>query len=596
MPNQLEFDAEPTTQETPRCSTPPREGSAVWYLPPRRPEFETLLQHELGIGAPLAAVLAARGFESVVEVDAFLNPKLDELHDPHLLPDYEAAARAILGAIERREKIFVHGDYDVDGVTSAAIFHRFFTSLGAHAHVHVPHRIREGYGINLDAVEAAKEFGARLFLTCDCGTSAYEQVEHARQAGMTVVVTDHHEVAGELPSADAVVNPHRPDSKYPFLHLSGAGVVFKLLMGISEQLGVSRERFTRAFIDLAALGTVVDLMELSGENRVIGRFGLEAIPQTKKIGLKAMLDESGLTERLKTRPMEGMDLGFGLGPRLNAAGRIDDAALALELLTTEDEARARLLANKIEQLNLHRRERQEHMVREVVERVSELPSLPSFIVIGSENWHRGIVGIVAGKVVSEFFRPALVVSIDPETGHCHGSARSIPLFNVAEAIRAYPDLMSGGGHAAAAGCSFALDNLKEVQEALHQFATQNLQPEQLIRREYFDADLDPEEFTPDNVEELSRLEPCGMGNPRPRFAARGMKITKSQLTRDGKHVQLWVQRGKGKIVKGIYFGAAEHFEALSAGNVVDLAISPGVSSYRGRDVEWRVSAWNAPQS
>jgi single-stranded-DNA-specific exonuclease len=538
----------------------------------------------------LAAILVGRGLTNPSDAEAFLNPKLDDLHDPALLPDFGKALEAIKGALSRKEKIYVHGDYDVDGVTSAALFQRFLKSLGAEAMVHVPHRMKEGYGIHLDAVEAAKEYGARLFLTCDCGTSAHEQVARAHQAGMKVVVTDHHESSGELPPAEAVVNPHVPSSIYPFPHLSGAGVAFKLSMGIAENLGFSRDKFSRAFLDLTALGTVVDMMELTGENRIIGRFGLQQIAATKKIGLRALMQESGLTEKLAARPIEGMDLSFCLGPRLNAAGRVDDAALALELLVTEDQAKANSLARQIEELNRQRRETQEAMVREVQERLEELDITPTFIVAGAEGWHRGIVGIAAGKVVNQFHRPTLIVAIDSLEGTCHGSARSIPGFNVAEAIRAHPELMKGGGHAAAAGCSFRLDDFKSVQDALDRFAKDRLTDDQLVPREHFDADLDPEEYTVEGVEELHRMEPCGMGNQRPKFAARRVTITRSQVTKDGRHLQLWVKRGDGKIVKSVYFGSGDRAEELAQGALVDVAFQPSISSFRGRDVEWRISS------
>lgn len=265
-----------------------------WIVGERDREAEGNLQRELGIPSLLAAVLVRRGFHEPAAADRFLNPRLDQLHDPRKLPDYEAAKNAILGAKERDELIFVHGDYDVDGVTSAAIFHRFLSRIGCRVHTHVPHRMREGYGIHLSAVEEAKTLGAKLFLTCDCGVGAHEQVEAAKEAGMAVVVTDHHSVGAELPAAEAVINPHRIDSVYPFSELSGAGVVFKLCEGLSREIGLDVANYHRAYLDLAALGTIADVMPLEDENRIIARFGLERLTETKKVGLRALMREASI--------------------------------------------------------------------------------------------------------------------------------------------------------------------------------------------------------------------------------------------------------------------------------------------------------------
>jgi single-stranded-DNA-specific exonuclease len=569
---------------------------ATWLIPERQPEVEAHLQRELAISSLLAAVLVARGYTEPGEAEAYLHPRLEDLHDPATLPDFEAAFETIRSAIDRKERIYIHGDYDVDGVTSAALLQRFLKSLGADVIAHVPHRMREGYGIHLASIQEAKEFGARLFLTCDCGTSAVEQVIHAHAAGMRVVVTDHHEIGSELPPAEAVVNPHRKDSAYPFPLLAGAGVAFKLAMGMAERLGFGRDKFARAFLDLAALGTVVDMVELTGENRIIGRFGLEQIAKTKKVGLRALLEASQLAPKLATRALDGTDLGFVLGPRLNAAGRVDDAALALELLTTEDVAEARRLAGQIEALNDARKEIQAAIVKEVADRLAEMERLPTFIVAGAEGWHRGVVGIAAGKVVNQFNRPTIILEIDPVTGTCRGSARSIPDFNIAEAIWAHPELMKGGGHAAAAGCSFDLQDLPKVAEALDRYAFERLTPEQLAPKERFDVDPDPGEVTAESLGELSLLEPCGSGNPRPRFAAREIVVTKSNLTRDEKHVQLWLRKGDGRPVKAIFFGGSEQFDELKPGNRIDVRYQPEINVYQGRqEVQWKVfSARPAP--
>ena len=381
----------------------------------------------LSVTPLVAQILLRRGIADATAAEAFLNPSYDHFHDPRLLPDYHAAVKEILGARERGETIAVHGDYDVDGVTSAALFTRYLRRIGCTVAPHVPHRVTEGYGIHLDAVEWARKQGAKLFLTCDCGISAHEQIEAIKVAGMVPVVTDHHSVKDTLPGAAAVVNPHRADSVYPFSELSGVGVVLKLCAGITEELGHKAKDFYRAFLDLATLGTVADVMPLVGENRTIVSLGLPALAQSRKIGIQALLETCDL---LSANRITARDIGYRIGPRINAAGRIDDSALALELLLTEDRVRARELAMQIEQINADRREQQIKACEEAREMVvaTEADRF-NVIVVASPDWHPGLVGIVAGKLVDAFRRPAFVGSVN-QHGIAKTSARSIPGFDL----------------------------------------------------------------------------------------------------------------------------------------------------------------------
>ena len=317
----------------------PMEHKVRWMAPERQPAKERVLQEALGVPPLLACVLVQRGYEDPKAAYEFLNPSLDNLGAPQKLPDYEQAQKEILSARERGQLVYVHGDYDVDGVTSAALLSRFLTSVGAKVKTHVPHRTREGYGIHLMAVKEAAEAGAKLFLTCDCGISANEQVEAAKEAGMRVVVTDHHTLGETLPEAHALVNPHRPGSEYPFQELSGVGVAFRLCEGLTAELGYKIDNYRRAFLDLTVLGTVADVMPLVGENRIITRHGLLQLWETKKEGLRALLRESKVQEECGGI-LRAWHIGFMLGPRLNAAGRIDDAARSLNLLMTSDRGEA----------------------------------------------------------------------------------------------------------------------------------------------------------------------------------------------------------------------------------------------------------------
>lgn len=562
-----------------------------WIVSPRDFSAESRLRDKLGISSLVAAVLVARGYSDAEEAESFLNPKLEDLHDPRLLPDYAPAVRAILGAKERNEKIFIHGDYDVDGVTSAALLSRFLTKIGCDVVTHVPHRMKEGYGINVSAVDAAAAAGAKLFLTCDCGVGALEQVDRARAAGMNVVVTDHHSLGDKLPNADAVVNPHRDDSRYPFCELSGVGVAFKLCTGIAMELGIEPIHFYRAYLDLAALGTIADVMPLVGENRIIARFGLQQLSKTKKVGLQAMMAEAKIEPGTALR---GYHVGFVLGPRLNAAGRVDDAALALNLLLSADAGEARKIAAEIEQKNQHRRDEQQRILAEAVELVQEQSAHnKNVIVIAKQGWHTGIIGIVAGRLVEMFRRPTFVMSIDGE-GVCKGSARSIPNFHLADAIRAYPDLMAGGGHAMAAGCAFPHERLGDVVEALHTYAGERLTEEDFIPMMWTDAEVTAEEVNRKAVEELQSLEPFGCENPEPVLIARGVTLAEVAPTKKPEHVRALL-RADNRTVPAIGFNMGERIKTEMIGQKVDVAFQPALDEWRGTvTLKWQIQDVREP--
>lgn len=561
-------------------ATPVEAITPIWSLRPTSAAAAERLQRELGLGPVVSRVLAARGYEDPESAAKFLKPDLDQLGDPRLLPDYADAADILLGAIERRERIFIHGDYDVDGMTSAALLTRFFRSLKADVVAHVPHRMREGYGIHMSAIEAAREAGAKVFLTSDCGTGAFAQIEAAREAGMRVVVTDHHELHDRAPAAHAFVNLHRTDHAYPFDGLSGVGLVFRLCEGLALDLGVPVANYRRAFLDLAALGTVVDVMELVGENRVIVRHGLPLLRSSKKAGIQALIQVSecaGLDE-LRT-----YHLGFRLGPRLNATGRVHEAALGLDLLLTEDSAEAAKIAAQLDALNKERRETERQILEQAVASIEETDwQSKAILMLVGEGWHKGVVGIVAGRLVERFGRPALVGNLDPETRRVSGSARSIKAFNLKEAIDAmHPDL-GGGGHAAAAGFHLDADKLDDVRARLEEFAGERLSPEDFAPMVELDAEAGLHELDESTVAEIEALEPFGTGNPTPLLLLRGARL--EGLTRmgaDQSHARFKVAMG-GVEVTGKAFGLADELAAIDPNELVDLAIVPTVNVWRDR--------------
>ncbi|MBS1714782.1 MAG: single-stranded-DNA-specific exonuclease RecJ [Armatimonadetes bacterium] len=556
---------------------------AVWAVPARDPVAERKLRDELGLLPVVAAVLVARGLTDPAAAEKFLDPTLDQLHPPSLLPDYEAAVRAVLGAKERGETIYVHGDYDVDGVTSAALFTRFLKRVGCTVVPHVPHRMREGYGIHLDAVRWAAEQGCKLFLTCDCGSSAHEQVRAANEAGMTVVVTDHHQIGEDLPEAVAVVNPHRSDSRYPWPELSGVGVALKLCAGLTEELGHKSEAFYRAYLDLAVLGTVADVMPLLGENRVIAFHGLRSLKESNKKGVQALLRISDLTSKPKLTPRH---VGFQLGPRINAVGRIEDSSTALDLLLTEDTTEAEDLAKELDRVNELRRAEQLRCVDEAVAMVEgrERP-LGNTVFVSDATWHPGVIGLIAGRLVERFRRPAFVLSV--QDGVARGSARSIPGFDLGEAVRAMSGIvLGGGGHAMAAGLSVVPDRLTELEEALETYAGAHLRPEDFVRRIQADAELSHDECGPECYEELSRLQPFGTGNPDPVFVCRGVTLSTVVPTSKPEHVRVTMGTDSG-IRHAMAFGFGQELSAREPGCKVDAVFSIEENVFNGKStVRW----------
>ena len=557
-----------------------------WILPTVDLKAVEILVKELGIQHLTAKVLVHRGLATPAEAYKFLNPSLDDLGSPELLPDYDKAVKEILAAKESGDLIFVHGDYDVDGVTSAAIFDRFLKKIGCQVYTHVPHRTKEGYGINMNLVHEAQERGAKVFLTCDCGIGAHDQVEAALQYGMRVVVTDHHELKETMPNAHAVVNPHRKDNLYPFQALSGAGVVFRLCEGIAKELDPSSvTSYRKNYLDLAALGTIADVMPLVEDNRIIAKFGLERLTESKKKGIIALKEISEIKGKVGS-----YDVGFKLGPRLNAAGRIDDAALALQLLLSEDDESARALASELDRHNTDRRAVQEDMIAEAIAMVEALPSLPNALLIFNEKWHAGVVGIVAGKLKEKFNRPAFVGCIEPESGRGKASGRSIPGLNLAAMIQNYPLIVSGGGHAMAAGIAFELGSVDDISKAFNQYVGQFLKPEDFVPAIELTADVGSEEISFALLEELEKLQPFGMANPKPIFYASDVTISSLRSMGDGTHANLTLSPGGQKNLRGVGFGMFEALSTIGQGKKTDLVFEPQINEFQGsRTVQWKIS-------
>jgi single-stranded-DNA-specific exonuclease len=553
-----------------------------WLCAPVEAERRDALSRAAELSPIVAGLLCARGIETAEDAHRFLNPDLDQLHDPLLLPDAGRAVERLTAAIGNRERILVHGDYDVDGVTAAALLTRVLRKLGADVECFVPHRMVDGYDIQPETVRSKATEGVKVIVTVDCGIVAFEAADCARALGVDLIVTDHHEPGAELPPAYAVVNPKRADSKYPFPYLSGVGVAFKLATALVRRMGAPEQSFRTNYLDLVALGTAADCMPLVDENRVFVKFGLALLPRTKKVGLQALLRSAGLAQSKLT----ARSLGFALGPRINAVGRLDAAAHALELLLTQDMAEARRLAEQLERCNQERQAVQNRIFEQAVEQARDMVAeRQHLLVLASEGWHSGVIGIVASKLTEAFSRPTIMIALDGASGR--GSARSVHDFNIFAAIDACRELLQRcGGHAAAAGFDISSERVDEFREMICRIAADRMDEEVLVPRVELDAYLSAEDLSLNLARELARLEPFGHGNPAPVFATRAMRVANvqaltSRQTPDVSHLKLRLHTNGSAPVDALYWRNGQIAGELCPATHLDVCYALEVNEFRG---------------
>lgn len=488
---------------TGRQAVEENRADAVEWVEKPAPEAAGALA-EAGYGL-LAAPLARRGVATAAEADAFLAPHRRGLHDPFLLHGMEEAVERLLAVCRDRGTVAVVGDYDVDGVTACALLTAVLRALGAEATPILPNRLTEGYGFQTLQVEKAERAGARLIVTVDCGTTSIEAVLAAIDRGIDVIVTDHHVVGSDFPSRATQINPLQDECSYPFRHLCGAGLAFKLAQGVLRRSG--REEPLAALLRVACLGTIADVVPLVGENRVIAALGLRALSEARSPGLRALMRVARVTGAVSST-----EVAFRLGPRINAAGRLADAEVALRLLLTRDSAEADRLAGELDTLNRDRQAAERRVVKEAGELFAARDPLPGILVGWSAEWHRGVVGIAAGRLAREFHRPVILLGVDGDMGT--GSGRSIPRLDLHSFVAGFQHLMVRfGGHPQAIGLSAALSGLPDLREAMEQAA--DWPPELLVRRREYELDLSAEQVGRALYAELARLEPHGEGNRRP---------------------------------------------------------------------------------
>lgn len=524
----------------------------------------------------IARLLVLRGYTRVEQVEAFLHGAGGELHDPLQMDQMREAADRIRSAIDQGEKILIFGDYDADGVSSTSLMVRMLRMLGASFDFYIPHRVQEGYGLNCDALTWAKEQGFSLVVTVDTGISAVDEVRHASDIGLEVVITDHHEPPPQLPQAVAVVNPKKPGCGYPFKSLAGVGVAFKLAQ-------VLLERLPEELLDLAALGTVADMMPLIGENRIIVRLGLERLRQDPGAGMKALMHTAGI----ERQSVDAGRIGFSLAPRINAAGRLDSAAPAVRLLTADDESAAQELAQQLDAQNTERQQIVEDTLNEALHYIEEQGKQHARVLVAAgSGWNAGVIGIVASKLLDRYYRPVIVLSIDAEQGKAKGSARSIEGFNLYEALTKCSDLLEHyGGHEGAAGMTVSVERLGELEQRLNEHAASSLREEDCMPVLRADTSCTLADVNLDRIGHLELLAPFGMQNPSPRFVIKGVKITDIRTVgKDDKHLKLRLadEADETIVIDAIAFGLGENRFKISSTARLDVLAEMAVNEWNGR--------------
>lgn len=525
------------------------------------------------------AVLAARGLTDPIEREAFLHPTYEGFkHDPFLLPDMSAAVQRLVLARERNEQVVIYGDYDIDGLTATTVLLDSFEKFGIRAHAFIPNRFIEGYGLSSDAIERLVSDGAQLIVTVDCGSLSHKEIDRANELGADVIVTDHHSVAETMPAAIATINPKRTDHNYPFIDLAGVGVAFKLVQALQTKLTGLPIGHEKWLLDLVALGTVCDVVELKDENRANVYWGLEVMKKTRRPGIRALMAVSGVTPQT----LVARSLGFGLGPRLNAAGRLETARLSLDLLTAVDPQQALLLAQKLDIMNAERRTEQDRIFKEAINQAEARVSDP-VLIVNHASWSHGIIGIVAAKLLERYYKPTFVLQ-ELEDGTAKGSARSFGEFSAVEAIRATEQhLIKGGGHKFAAGVTLHVTNIDIWRDAMGMHY-RSLKLENQLKFLEPTADVSVDDFslwTDREITGLDALEPYGMGNPQPVASVGPLTvISRRTMGAENQHVKYALMDKNGERRNFVAFNAADKFIA-EPGEIVRIWAEPSVNEWRG---------------
>ena len=551
---------------------------ATWKIKTPDTSLVFRLAEEFKTSEIIGRVLANRDIESLESSRSFFDPKLSQLHDPFLMKDMDIAAGMVAEKVKSGGRIFIFGDYDVDGTTGSSALFLFLTSLECDAKVYIPDRIKEGYGLSREGIDVAKDWGADLLISCDCGINATDEVTYANDQNLEVIITDHHMPDENLPEANAILNPKQPDCSYPFKGLCGGAVVFKLIQAVSLLLELDDD-LVHQYIDLITLGTAADIVPLTDENRIIVKHGLKSLSKTKRPGLRALLEISGLGEKELTVGR----LLFWAAPRINAAGRLGDANRAVQLMTTENLPESLKLARELDEENRQRQDLQQSMVDEAIMKVNAEVDLEKekAIVLWDDNWHEGVIGIVASKIKETYHRPAVIISLSNGTGK--GSARSVKGFDLYENLTECRELLDGyGGHPMAAGLTLDRKNLEDFRTRFSNLAYETLADDDLVNSLDIEGEMDLNLIDGRFMDFLEKLAPFGPGNMTPKFITRHViPVGNPRLVGNGDHLKFRAKKGETSY-DAIGFNMGNHYEKLITGKPIDIAYVVEKNEWQGR--------------
>ena len=530
------------------------------------------ISEKFNIDKLISRILVNRGIVDDEKISIFLEPNRTNFYDPYLLNDMDKAVDRIVKAIENKEKIIIYGDYDVDGITSISVLKQFLEERGLEVGYYIPNRLNEGYGLNNNAIDNIIKEQYTLMITVDCGISCINEVEHLKQLGMEVIVTDHHEPLEELPKALAVIDPKRKDNKYPFNQLAGVGVVFKLIQALSIRLDLEEKEFLK-YLDLVCVGTISDIVPLVDENRVIAKLGLKLVNVTKNIGLKSLLISSGFKE------IDANTISFGIAPKINACGRMGHAEEALNLLLSNNYVKVQELTEKLNTYNKIRQETEKNIYEEAIDKI-KYEEDKSVIVLGSENWHHGVIGIVASKITEMYFKPTILLCFEDDIAK--GSGRSVQGFDLHNALCLCSDLLEKyGGHEMAIGLSLKKENFDAFKEKFEQIANEN-KVDEIIPVIYIDNQINSKTCSLELVKQLKLLEPFGEGNKVPLFIYKNLKIDSIRTLTEGKHLKLTL-KDENNIINAIGFNMGHVADNYLIGDKVDVIGYLEINSFNGKE-------------
>lgn len=545
-----------------------------WQLNEVNDELADKIANEFNISKIVASIIANKGLKDNNEIEVFLHPRRGDFHNPFLMPDMDKAVARILKAIENKEKVAIYGDYDVDGITSSTVLHRFLEERGLHTDIYIPNRLNEGYGLNKKEIEAIAETKHTLIITVDCGITGYDEIEYAKTFGIDTVVTDHHEPPEKLPDAIAVVDCKRKDNKYPFNGLAGVGVAFKLTQALAIKLNLPEESYLK-YLDIVCVGTISDIVPLVDENRTISKLGLRLVKQTRNIGLKVLLESIGY------KKIDSNTISFGIAPRINACGRMGHEKEALKLFLTNNIEEAKQITQKLNEYNLQRQEIEKRIFDEAQELMQnpEEQKLPC-IVLRKENWHHGVIGIVSSKITDMYFKPSILMCIEDK--EAKGSGRSIPGFDIHEALEnCKENIKQFGGHSMAIGITIDNDKFDDFKKQIEEYA-ESKQISEIVPVLNIDEKVQLKNINLSDIKDLELLEPFGEANKPPIFQINNLKIESIRTLTQGKHLKLDVKEENTRF-SAIGFNLGNLANDYKIGDKVNIAGFLEINSFNGMD-------------